>query len=908
MAIENVVIGYKADVSDIKRKVTLIQRLNTAMAKNLGSEFTQGVRVIKRELTQVSQSVKPIKLASGKETREIRTFTTVLRQANGQLQTVTQKTAGAGKSLRVLNTSVKSGASGMRTFGQNLKTLLGRALLTIPVWFALRRGIGAVFTTIRDGLKALVDFDKALQKAKRNLQGSSESIEKNFITLRKEVTKLSIETGKSVEDITNAFQKFATVGFDFETSLAGANSATKLSILLFGDAQETATAFARSMRVLIDESKGAKPAGEQLAEVMALTSELWKTNAFELNELTQSLEKFAPVAKTAGFSAEETVKVLSALSTAGLRGGRAGRLLRTSMVRLVTSTDKLASSLGVKVNPEVDRTFDVFLKTLDALQKTRSESGKVAPAFEKIVKSIFGLRSSDAIKGLIALRQNLQAVLGVTGDVSQFNKEFENVNKSLFQLVAQFKNLNREIGKSFVSGLVNGENFDKALEGLIEKQKNLIDDAKTLGFVFNATGQSILGVLTSLKIILGFASLGTTVLIPQIIGLAKETEEAQKRIDALGDSTIAFGEKLQKALAGGLDRTELERFIDELQTIIKLDIDIGIDGSVLRKTLERLQALFDDLPPLQPNIKVSADNVEITTEEQNKLIDALIKDQLQRLKLDGATASQLLKIEDRLRRQFDVGDDIIAQKQRQLDIERAITEEQKERLTFGNESAKLAEIAKTEGIQTAVAIGEVLNGTRDFNTFLRQGGERAEILKKTFADFVKNKELEQFFKGERVLGQPDARGGERIPISEIGRRDFTPLRAEAEFELAKANLGLKESTETNTLAMQASTLAMQKLGAIFTVGGTVTGQDVLRARQGISPNIPTAQKIDLTVTVDGRSLQLVGTEAQIRHQADQLGKLVGDRVAEAFKIRNNNIANNPNSEDAKAVTTRILDT
>jgi TP901 family phage tail tape measure protein len=790
LAIENVVIGYKADINDIKRKVKILQQLNQALSKNLAKDFTQGATVVSRELTKITTVAKGIKLPLGGITNQTKQFTTVLKGVNGELTTVKQTVAGSGNNIKVLNQTIRSGANVTRTFGQNLATLAKRAALTIPLWFALRQGVGSVFRTIREGLTAIVDFDRALQKARRNLQGSSEEIEQNFKILRNEVTKLSIETGRSVEDITNAFQKFATVGFDFETSLAGANSATKLSILLFGDAQETATAFARSMRVLVDESNDARPASEQLAEVMALTSELWKTNAFELNELTQSLEKFAPVAKTAGFSAEETVKVLSALSTAGLRGGRAGRLLRTSIVRLVTSTDKLASSLGIKVNPEVDRTFDVFLKTLDVLEKTRSETGKVAPEFEKVVKSIFGLRSSDAIKGLIALRKNLQEVLGVTGDVINFNNEFAEVNKTTFQLVAQFRNLNKEIGKTFVTGLVGGEDFNNSLEKLIELQNTVLKNARLIGKALRISTQITFGVT---------GGEATQEVERNLLKLSDSSVKIFKDIDETGQ---AFFEKLIKGINGKLDRIELERLIQEVEAKILIDQgEFEITDEVLEGARESLKKQFEALEPVKPIVKVNLDSLEITTEQQNKLIQALIKDQLERLRLQGATESQLLKIEDRLRRQFDVNDDILDQKKRELEIDRKITEEQRLRTQLSSDSVKLFRIAKEEGIATAKAIGDVLSGQKDFNTFLRVGGKDVEVFKKAFANIFEQQQALRFFRGQRIIGEAGLRGGERISIQERAlQRRITPTRAITEFQRARAGLGLQQQVQqTNTI-------------------------------------------------------------------------------------------------------------
>lgn len=853
------VINYKTNIDNVKRNVKLIESINKTMAKKLGSEFAKGVTIVKNELTKISTSAKKIKLGLGKSTNELRTFTTVVKTANGKLFTLTRTVAGTGRNIRTLNTKVSAGAAGLRTFGQNLATLAKRAALTIPLWFALRQGIGSVFRVMKQGLTDIIALDRALQKAKRNLQGTTENIARNFATLRTEVTKLSIETGRSTEEITNAFQKFATVGFDFETSLAGANFATKTAILLFGDGTATANAFARSMRVLADRSKDAKPISEQLGIVMAETVELWKTNAFEINEFTSALERFSPVAKTAGFSAGESAKIVATLGTAALRGSRGGRLLATSITRLVTKTDELAKSLGIKVNPEVDRTFDVFLKVLDALDKTRSSAGKISPAFEKITKSIFGLRSSQAIKGLISLNKELKKNLAITGDVAKFNKEFEELNETLPQLVDRFRNLNKEIGKGFVLGLIGGKDFEDSLSRIIDLFAEIQKRSVAIGKLLNFSAKFAVGNRQATNKELSKA---IDILFEDFINKLRGTEifaaETFKRISA--------------GIQGQLSKIETQELIVDIkEENVKIPEDlVDTVNSALKTRLEEFDA------PLVVDVQAEVSGVKINISQQNKLIEALIQDQLKRLKLEGATKSQILKIEDALRRQHSVNDDIVAQKTRQLDIERAITAEQKARISFSSESAKLAEIAKTEGLQTAVAINEVLDGTRDFNIFMKQGGDRAKILNEQFADFVKNQELLKFFEGKGV----------DIKIKELpDTRGLTPItKAKVDFELTKASIGLKDATVENTVVARGLITAMEQLRINFNAGGTVTAEQIL-----------TAKRIDSTIKIDlnigGSNLSFKGTPEEIKESASRMAPeiipILERAIAHTLKTNNN---------------------
>ena len=183
-----------------------------------------------------------------------------------------------------------------------------------------------------------------------------------------------------------------------------------------------------------------------------------------------------------------------------------------------------------------------------------------------------------------------------------------------------------------------------------------------------------------------------------------------------------------------------------------------------------------------------------------------------------------------------------------------------------------------------------MSGQRDFNIFLRQGGKDAEILKNQFADFVKNQQLLEFFQGR----------GAGIQIQEnIGQRDFTPIRAESQFELEKARVGLKDSTNQNKIAVEQNTVAIKDLINNFNQGLRIEGLDVQRVldfferqqvRQpqnnilqsaisaGKTGFIQQSSKLDITVSVDGRDLQFQGSPETIRALAIQVSQEVAQAV------------------------------
>ena len=85
-------------------------------------------------------------------------------------------------------------------------------------------------------------------------------------------------------------------------------------------------------------------------------------------------------------------------------------------------------------------------------------------------------------------------------------------------------------------------------------------------------------------------------------------------------------------------------------------------------------------------------------------------------------------------------------------------------------------------------IGDALADEDVFARVLRIGGETADVLGREFADKVKQFQGQQYFKGERVAGQPELRRGLGISIEEESIRGMNiskaikeNLKAQAEF-------------------------------------------------------------------------------------------------------------------------------
>lgn len=752
----NFVISFTGDISDIQRKIQRLDKVNKTIAKNFGKDFTRATEIVSRSLDKISR--KRIVLKGGKEaTQEIRQFSTVIRTANGSLKTLTETTKRVGDgAIKPLNTTIRDGGKVTRGFSDNLKTLAKRAALTIPLWFAIRQGIGSIFRTIRGGLSDLIEFDRALQKLRRNVSATSTSLEKDFRNITAEIERFSIESGVSVQEITRAIQRFATVGFDIETSLKGGIDATKLAVNLFGDAEETANAFARSLRVLTADLDSAEEQQQAISEALALTDQLWQTNAFEVSEFSSNLEKFAGTAKVANLSIEDTLTLLATLSTAGI-SGRSGRLLRSTLLRALADFENINRELGLGLDPDETPTIDFVLRLVEALKELRSRDN-IPVELTETLADLFTIRGTEVLAGLTAIEKILKENIALTPDVQALNETFEFQNEQINRLVERFKNLNVILSRTFVTGLIGGKDFENALGSIIEKQEELISTTNNFGRVLNAVFR---GRTTDLILEL-FEEL------PGRIG-----DSLSSSADIAGEKSAEIVDNINEAFKQQLDLQALNQLISDIETFG--GTNLGIEQVTLDRVLERLQIEKQILEVKEDQV-VEEERNQIRRKTTQEISEAVLKNELDLLKAQGATASQIIEAEIALRNQLGIQGDVIDQVQRQLQAEREITEEQRLRSELGNESIKLFRIAQTEGIQVARRLGDVLSGELDFATFFRQGGRELEVFTKEFANILEQQRAIQFFTGQRVSGLPQLRGGGGVAIEEEAiRRRGTPL-------------------------------------------------------------------------------------------------------------------------------------
>jgi TP901 family phage tail tape measure protein len=782
------VITYVGDITGVTRELGKLQAINQRIAHGLGKDFGQATKTFGDAVTGLTKS--NLGDFSAKVSQDVKLL-------DGRFGTLTQTTRILADGSEKVTTSFKELDKSSQSAGANITRLISRAVLTIPIWLALRGAVMGAMSAFNNGIRDMIEFDRALQKVKQNLSGTPEEIASQFKVLRKEITQTALTLGVSTEEIAGAIKKFASLGFPFEEALAGGIGATKLATVLFGDASETADAFARALNLLIDRSKGAASAQQQMNELYALAAKLEKTNQFEIKEINDSLKNFAGTAKSFNLTGQQTLAILATLGTSLLEGARGGTAAATAFQQMVSHIPDVSKILGLKVNPQKMPIVDIFVQIIEAIEKL-NKTDTVA-ATEAINKLFGGLKAAKPIRALIAdlgkLRENLQ----MNAPLSEFDARVNDVTNTLSKQSDRFHNLNKEIGKAFISGLVGAEDFGTALKSInsaLESMQQLAPKA----------GHALMTAIT------GFGTLGVGIPILAF-------EEEKKRVAGAIDD---LQKEINKGLQGKLKTTELRNLIIKISSLELEGLGQQQKNALGKQLQKQVQTGLDESPidvTAKVNAQVELDN-EIAFAKQTKLSEILLKDVLERMKAEGALNSVLTKTEIKLREQWKIQGEWNDELEKQLEFERQINEEKKLQSQLSSDSLKLFRIAQENGVEVAKEIGDVLAGNISFDTFIRKGGEAVDIFSKEWKDLLEQQQALAFFSGERVPGLGGLRGGGRIPIDEqLG----TPNLTEAQIRRNQLERKLFEGTEGLTTQkiqeLQVARMAVEALklppGAIY---------------------------------------------------------------------------------------------
>lgn len=486
---------------------------------------------------------------------------------------------------QIEDTFTKIGDKTKQTTGatNDFTKALSRVIVVAPIWMAFRTIIQQVTSTISEGFKTWIEFDNQLAKSKAVIHGYSGSTKEAMGVLEESIRSFSTSSGIALADLTSAFYRFGTVGIAFSDALSGAIASGKLAKVTFADIDTIARSMAMAYRLLGDTIDSTLSPMEKQESLAGKIYHLWKTNAFEANEFSASLNAFVSTANIANFTADQTVATLAALGTAGVMGARGGTLLKTSIQKLVENLDKLAPKLGLAVNPELENTFSLFMRVLGSINELSKTKGIPTEALKSIQEIFGGVRGGQVISALNALFPELKKNLDDLGkDPAKFTAELNQgmleVSDTISDQIKIFTRLKEQSGEAFVQGVLGGKDYKETLKLLNEILKNeLIPGFSVLGETIKNTA-------------LALGTFGVGNVLDAIYANTKKTADAQGEL--YSQITMAYKGQLQYgqvlSLISNLEKNYTDKSLIGRQRIIEF---LKTEGLTLIDNKNKQEAL-----------------------------------------------------------------------------------------------------------------------------------------------------------------------------------------------------------------------------------------------------------------------------------------------------------------------------
>ena len=324
-------------------------------------------------MAKKQQSIYEIKV---KGLNDIKSLNTEILKLNGKYDDLKKKTDDTEKGLKDVGNAAKETGN----FSQKMGKAFVVASAAVQVFTRVTRALSNTLKKAKDTFK---DFEFAMAKVKA-ISGANAEEFKKLNNSARELGRTTFFTAQNVAELQLSLSK---LGFRTDEILDSQEAILQLATAMGQDLGRTATVVAASIRGF-----GADTAETgRFADVMAAA---FANSALDLEKFQTSMTKVSAIARSAGFSFEETTGLLGLLTDRGIEASIAGTSLRNILLALQDPTSELSERLGRTVHSGKD--LIVALKELD--KSGIDVAGVMGIVEKRQVQAMESfIRSSDAI-------------------------------------------------------------------------------------------------------------------------------------------------------------------------------------------------------------------------------------------------------------------------------------------------------------------------------------------------------------------------------------------------------------------------------------------------------------------------------------------------------------------------------
>ena len=238
-----------------------------------------------------------------------------------------------------------------------------------------------VSQSISSAIKSFRDYEFQMAKVKA-ITGANRT---EFLKLSKSAQDLGRSTFFTAQQVAELQTNYGKLGFTTEEILNAQEATLQLATATDSDLARAAIVAGSAVRGFgLDASET-----QRVVDVMAVA---FTSSALDIEKFQTSMTKVAPIAKSAGFSIEDTTAIMSQLADSGIEASIAGTSLRNILLKMQDPNSDLVKSFG--------KTIHSLDELVPALTKFSEEGGSLAEIME-----VVDLRQAAAFEQMITSRQ-----------------------------------------------------------------------------------------------------------------------------------------------------------------------------------------------------------------------------------------------------------------------------------------------------------------------------------------------------------------------------------------------------------------------------------------------------------------------------------------------------------------------
>ena len=458
MALKSSKVAIEVVIKDIKKIADLKKGLKELRAEQKKQE--------KESKTGQFQSKKNAK-AYKERAAAIKFTSKQLRELNKDMAGTTKATKAATKSTKAATKATK--ASTKSSNGMAKQFIKGAAAIGIVV--GAFRMVSKVVSSV---ISTFSEFEFVMAKVNA-VSGATDDEFKALSESAQELGRTTFFTATQVGELQLAFSK---LGF----TAAEIQDAQKATLDL---ATSTGTDLARAAQVAGAAVRGFGLEANETQRVVDVMAVSFASSAMDIEKWQTSMTKVAPIAKSSGFSIEDTAAIMSKLADSGIEASIAGTSLRNILLKMQDPTSDLSKSFGGTIHSldELVPAMKQFVKEGGSMADVMEVVDlRQAGAFEQMLSTTdVTLKLRDALLNANGEGERMALIVGDTlqGAWLKFKSAIEGVSIVLFSFIAEpFKNMVEGVATFFNNVTLLIEGFDSLNEKIVETAKSFQKEKK----------------------------------------------------------------------------------------------------------------------------------------------------------------------------------------------------------------------------------------------------------------------------------------------------------------------------------------------------------------------------------------------------------------------------------------------